>query len=42
MVFGGVPKYLEQVNTNKSFNQNMNQLCFSPLTDNMLWSKTRA
>ena len=30
MVFGGVPKYLEQINTNKSFNQNMNQLCFSP------------
>jgi len=29
MVFGGVPKYLEQINTNQSFNQNMNQLCFS-------------
>ncbi|RLC25492.1 MAG: hypothetical protein DRH93_01665 [Deltaproteobacteria bacterium] len=29
MVFGGVPKYLEQINTNKSFNQNMNVLCFS-------------
>jgi len=29
MVFGAVPKYLEQINTNKSFNQNMNVLCFS-------------
>jgi hypothetical protein len=30
LVFGGVPKYLEQINLNKSFNQNMNLLCFSP------------
>ncbi len=30
MVFGGVPKYLEQINPNRSFNQNMNMLCFSP------------
>jgi hypothetical protein len=29
-VFGGVPKYLEQINPNQSFNQNMNTLCFSP------------
>ncbi len=30
LVFGGVPKYLEQVNPNRSFNQNINRLCFSP------------
>ncbi len=30
LVFGGVPKYLEQINLNQSFNQNMNRLCFSP------------
>lgn len=30
LVFGGVPKYLEQINLNRSFNQNMNRLCFSP------------
>ena len=30
LVFGGVPKYLEQINPNQSFNQNMNTLCFSP------------
>ena len=30
LVFGGVPKYLEQINPNQSFNQNMNRLCFSP------------
>ena len=30
LVFGGVPKYLEQINPNHSFNQNMNTLCFSP------------
>ena len=29
LVFGGVPKYLEQINQNRSFNQNMNGLCFS-------------
>jgi AAA+ ATPase superfamily predicted ATPase len=29
LVFGGVPKYLEEVNLNRSFNQNMNRLCFS-------------
>jgi len=30
LVFGGVPKYLEQINPNRSFNKNMNTLCFSP------------
>jgi len=30
LVFGGVPKYLEQINPNQSFNKNMNTLCFSP------------
>jgi hypothetical protein len=30
LVFGGVPKYIEQINPNQSFNQNMNTLCFSP------------
>lgn len=29
LVFGGVPKYLEQINLNRSFNQNLNRLCFS-------------
>ena len=29
LVFGGVPKYLEEIKLNRSFNQNMNQLCFS-------------
>ena len=29
LVFGGVPKYLEEVDLNKSFNQNINILCFS-------------
>jgi AAA+ ATPase superfamily predicted ATPase len=29
LVFGGVPKYFEQINPNQSFNQNMNTLCFS-------------
>ena len=28
-VFGGVPKYLEEIDINKSFNQNINNLCFS-------------
>ncbi|MGE5341389.1 MAG: AAA family ATPase [Candidatus Omnitrophota bacterium] len=30
MVFGGVPKYLEEINLDRSFNQNVNRLCFSP------------
>ena len=30
LVFGGVPKYLEQINVDRSFNKNMNSLCFSP------------
>ncbi|MGA1869948.1 MAG: AAA family ATPase [bacterium] len=29
LVFGGVPKYLEEINLNRSFNHNMNKLCFS-------------
>ena len=29
LVFGGIPKYLEEINLNKSFNQNLNNLCFS-------------
>ncbi len=29
LVFGGVPKYLEEINLDRSFNQNMNTLCFS-------------
>lgn len=29
MIFGGVPKYLELIDVNKSFSQNMNLLCFS-------------
>ena len=35
LIFGGVPKYLEEVRLNRSFAQNMNRLCFSgnsPLT----------
>lgn len=28
-VFGTVPKYLEMIDTNRSFDQNMNKLCFS-------------
>lgn len=28
MVFGGVPKYLEEVNQSRSFAQNINRLCF--------------
>ena len=28
MILGGVPKYLEEIDLNKSFNQNINQLCF--------------
>ncbi len=30
LVFGGVPKYLEDIDPNHSFNHNMNRLCFSP------------
>jgi AAA+ ATPase superfamily predicted ATPase len=29
LVFGAVPKYLEQINPHKSFNENMNSICFS-------------
>lgn len=29
LVFGGVPKYLEEIDLNKSFSQNINLLCFS-------------
>lgn len=29
MVLGGVPRYLEEINLNRSFNQNINTLCFS-------------
>ena len=29
LIFGGIPKYLEEIKTAKSFNQNMNALCFS-------------
>jgi len=29
MVFGGVPKYLEIINQDQSFNQNINRMCFS-------------
>ena len=29
LIFGGIPKYLEEINLNKSFNQNINDLCFS-------------
>jgi AAA+ ATPase superfamily predicted ATPase len=28
MIFGGVPKYLEEINLKLSFEQNINQLCF--------------
>jgi AAA+ ATPase superfamily predicted ATPase len=30
MTFGGVPKYLEEVDTSFSFHQNIDRLCFSP------------
>ncbi len=30
MVFGTVPKYLEEIDCSQSFEQNMNRLCFSP------------
>ncbi len=29
LIFGGIPKYLEEINLNRSFNQNINRLCFS-------------
>lgn len=29
MVLGGVPRYLEEINLNRSFNQNIDTLCFS-------------
>ena len=29
MILGGIPKYLNEVNTNQSFEQNMNKLCFT-------------
>ncbi|MBN1577152.1 MAG: AAA family ATPase [Chitinispirillaceae bacterium] len=29
LVFGSVPKYLEQVDMHQSFNENMNRMCFS-------------
>lgn len=47
MVFGGVPKYLEIINPNLSFNQNINKLCFSPHgpmlheTDRLFYSQFR-
>ena len=28
LIFGGVPKYLEEIQLEKSFNQNINRLCF--------------
>jgi AAA+ ATPase superfamily predicted ATPase len=30
MLFGGIPKYLEEIDLNKSIKQNINALCFSP------------
>lgn len=30
LVFGGIPKYLEEIQLSRSFSQNMNHLCFSP------------
>ncbi|MCP4146624.1 MAG: AAA family ATPase [bacterium] len=30
LVMGGVPRYLEEIDLNRSFNQNINTLCFSP------------
>lgn len=29
LVFGAVPKYLEQIDAHRSFNENMNSICFS-------------
>jgi len=47
LVFGGIPKYLEEIRLNRSFAQNMNRLCFSkdaPLTrevDRVFYSQFR-
>lgn len=30
MIFGGIPKYLEEIDLNASFSQNINRLCFDP------------
>lgn len=30
LVFGGVPRYLEDIRLDRSFNYNMNRLCFAP------------
>ena len=30
LLFGGIPKYLEEINLNQSLRQNMNRLCFNP------------
>ncbi len=30
MILGGIPKYLEEIDLNKSFKQNINSLCFDP------------
>jgi len=30
LIFGGVPKYFEEINISASFNKNINRLCFSP------------
>ena len=30
LIFGGVPRYLEDIRLNRSFNQNINRLCFGP------------
>ncbi len=29
MIFGGIPKYFEEINLNQSFSQNVNRLCFT-------------
>jgi len=29
LIFGGIPKYIEEIDLNQSFNQNLNRLCFS-------------
>ena len=29
LIFGGIPRYLEEIDLNKSFEQNINHLCFS-------------
>ena len=30
LIFGGVPRYLEEIQLNRSFHQNVNRLCFTP------------